>query len=107
MSYTLVTRILCTLTVLVAVAGLASAQNVSSTPTISRAAGSAVSPNLSDLPTAHEAQGQELKVVPPPKPLPPRGAGPGGTPSQDHVLQHEEGPHFPVNSKNCLTVSLR
>src|SRR5947208_11828464 len=68
-------------------------------PTVTRPTSSAVSPNLSDLPTAHWAQGQNLKMVPAPKPLPPRGAGPGGTSPHDGALQHEEGPHLPVNSK--------
>src|SRR5438309_7969471 len=68
-------------------------------PTVTRPTSSAVSPNLSDLPTAHCAQGQNLKMVPAPKPLPPRGAGPGGTSPHDEALQHEEGPHLPVDSK--------
>src|SRR5205814_3915763 len=68
-------------------------------PTVTRPTSSAVSPNLSDLPTAHWAQGQNLKMVPAPKPLPPRGAGPGGTSPHDGALQHEEGPHLPVDSK--------
>src|SRR5207248_3098668 len=68
-------------------------------PTVTRPTSSAVSPNLSDLPTAHWAQGQELKMAPAPKPLPPRGAGPGGTSPHDGALQHEEGPHLPVDSK--------
>jgi hypothetical protein len=67
--------------------------------TVSRPSSASVSPNLSDLPTAHWAQGQNLKMVPAPRPLPPRGAGPGGAPQQDGALQHEEGPHLPVNSK--------
>ena len=68
--------------------------------TVSYPSRSTVSPNLSDLPTAHWAQGQNLKLVPAPRPLPPRGAGPGGRPNpQDGALQHEEGPHLPVNSK--------
>jgi hypothetical protein len=63
--------------------------------TVSYPSSATVSPNLSDLPTAHWAQGQNLKLVPAPKPLPPRGAGPGGGPSpQDGALQHEEGPHL-------------
>src|SRR5213082_315414 len=68
-------------------------------PTVTRPTSSAVSPNLSDLPTAHWAQGQNLKMVPAPKSLPPRGAGPGGTSPHDGALQHEEGPHLPVDSK--------
>src|SRR5437660_1255007 len=68
-------------------------------PTVTRPTSSAVSPNLSDLPTAHWAQGQNLKMVPAPKPLPPRGAGPGGTSPHDGALQHEEGPRLPVDSK--------
>jgi len=66
---------------------------------VSHPSNATVSPNLSDLPTAHFAQGQELKMVPAPKPLPPRGQGPGGTSPQDRALQHEEGPHLPVHSK--------
>src|SRR5438477_1375585 len=38
-------------------------------------------------------------MVPAPKPLPPRGAGSGGTSPHDGALQHEEGPHLLVNSK--------
>src|SRR5439155_23560974 len=68
-------------------------------PTVTRPTSSAVSPNLSDLPTAHWAQGQNLKMVPAPKPLPPRGAGPGETSPLDGALQHEEGPRLPVDSK--------
>src|SRR5438477_3924281 len=68
-------------------------------PTVTRPTSSAVSPNLSDLPTAHWAQGQNLKMVPAPKPLPPRGAGPGGTSPHDGALQHVEGPHLQVDSK--------
>jgi hypothetical protein len=93
-----ITNISCSLALLVATGAAASAQT-SGAPTVSRPSHSAVSPNLSDLPTAHWAQGQELKMVPAPKPLPPRGAGPGGTHPQDGALQHEQGPHLPVNSK--------
>src|SRR5205814_6680859 len=56
-------------------------------------------PETMRVPTAHWAQGQNLKMVPAPKPLPPRGAGPGGTSPHDGALQHEEGPHLPVDSK--------
>src|SRR5438876_2718291 len=77
-------------------AGLAEAADA---PTVSRPSSSAVSPNLSDLPTAHWAQGQNLKLVPAPKPLPPRKAGPGGASSEDKALQKEEGPHLKVDSK--------
>src|SRR5229473_2903909 len=82
-------------------AGLASAsaQTNSSAPSVSRPSSSAVSPNLSDLPTAHWAQGQNLKLVPAPKPLPPRKAGPGGASSEDKALQKQEGPHLGVQSK--------
>ena len=75
------------------------ATGASADPTVSRPSSSAVSPNLSDLPTAHWAQGQELKLVPAPKPLPPRKAGPGGATSEDKALQKEEGPHLKVDSK--------
>jgi hypothetical protein len=67
--------------------------------TVSHPSSSAVSPKLSDLPTAHWAQGQNLKMVPPPKPLLPPGTAPGGPSHPDGALQHEEGPHLPVNSK--------
>src|SRR5260370_9084429 len=75
-------------------AGLASAsaQTSSSAPSVSRPSSSAVSPNLSDLPTAHWAQGQNLKLVPPPKPLPPRNAGPGGASSEAKALHKKERP---------------
>jgi len=73
--------------------------NPAGAQTVSHPSSASVSPNLSDLPTAHWAQGQNLKMVPAPRPLPPRGAGPGGAPQQDGALQHEEGPHLPVNSK--------
>ena len=93
-----ITNLLGGLALLVATAAAASAQTPGA-PVVSRPSSSAVSPNLSDLPTAHWAQGQNLKMVPAPKPLPPRGVGPGGTSRQDGALQHEEGPHLPVNSK--------
>ena len=67
--------------------------------TVSHPSSSALSPKLSDLPTAHWAQGQNLKMVPRPKPLLPPGTGPGGPSHPDGALQHEEGPHLPVNSK--------
>src|SRR5437868_9287294 len=82
----------------IATAHAASAQT-SGSPPLSHPSSASVSPNLSDLPTAHWAQGQELKMVPAPKPLPPRGAGPGETSPHDGALQHEEGPHLPVDSK--------
>ena len=86
---------------LLVVGGLASAsaQTSSSSPSVSRPSSSAVSPNLSDLPTAHWAQGQNLKLAPAPKPLPPRGAPPGGASSEDRALQREEGPHLQPDSK--------
>jgi hypothetical protein len=66
---------------------------------VSRPSSSAVSPNLSDLPTAHWAQGQNLKLVPAPKPLPPRNAGPGEASSEDKALQRQEGTHLGSQSK--------
>src|SRR5438105_6964924 len=77
----------------------ASAQTNSSSPSVSRPSSSAVSPNLSDLPTAHWAQGQELKLVPAPKPLPPGKVASGGAGREDKALQKEEGPHLKVQSK--------
>ena len=46
-------------------------------PLVSRPSNAAVSPNLSDLPAAHSPHGEKPKVVPAPKRLPPRKAGPG------------------------------
>src|SRR5437868_8979237 len=77
-------------------AGLAEAADA---PTVSRPSSSAVSPNLSDLPTAHWAQGQNLKLVPAPKPLPPGKAASGGAGGEDKALQKEEGPHLKAQSK--------
>ena len=77
----------------------ASAQTNSSAPSVSRPSHSAVSPNLSDLPTAHWAQGQNLKLVPAPKPLPPRNTRPGGASSEDKALQKQEGPDLGSESK--------
>src|SRR5436305_8660951 len=93
-----ITNLFYGLALLVASAAAASAQTPGA-PVVSHPSSASVSPNLSDLPTAHWAQGQNLKMVPAPKPLPPRGAGPGGTSPQDGALQHQEGPHLPVNSK--------
>src|SRR5712675_555320 len=85
--------------ILVIASGTTVSAQTGGAPSVTRPTSSAVSPNLSDLPTAHWAQGQNLKMVPAPKPLPPRGAGPGGTSPHDGALQHEEGPHLPVDSK--------
>src|SRR5207302_8289512 len=83
-----------------ATAGLAVAADA---PTVSRPSSSAVSPNLADLPTAHWAQGQDLKLVPAPKPLPPRKAGPGGASLEDKALQRQEGPHLGDQPKSSNT----
>jgi len=61
---------LCRFFFVIATATAVSAQT-GGAPTVTRPTSSAVSPNLSDLPTAHWAQGQNLKMVPAPKPLPP------------------------------------
>ena len=103
MRCTLSTGIIYSFTVLLATAGLASAQNVSNTPAVSHAASSAVSPRLSDLPPARSAEGvQQLKVVPPPKSVPPRQSGPGGAARGDSALQHQEGPPIDVQSKTSF-----
>ncbi len=79
------------------------AQNVVNNPTVSHAASSAVSARVSDLPLARSAQGvQDLKVAPPPKPAPPRGAGPGGAARGDNVLQHQEGPNLGIQPKTSF-----
>ncbi len=58
----------------VATAAAASAQTTGAL-IVSRPSNAAVSPNLSDLPTAHWSQTEKPKVVPPPRPLPPRKTG--------------------------------
>src|SRR5262249_6276784 len=56
---------------------------------ISRPSNAAVSPNLSDLPTAQWSGRENPKVVPRPKPLPPRKAGVNPSKSANRVLnQH-------------------
>src|SRR5881394_32008 len=77
-----ITNLFAGLILLIGTATAVSAQT-GGAPTVTRPTSSAVSPNLSDLPTAHWAQSQNLKMVPAPKPLPPRGAGPGGTSPHD------------------------
>jgi hypothetical protein len=103
MRCTLSAGIIYSFTALLTTAGLASAQNISNTPAVSHAASSAVSPRLSDLPPARSAEGvQQLKVVPPPKPVPPRQSGPGGAARGDSALQHQEGPPINVQSKTSF-----
>jgi hypothetical protein len=53
----------------------AASPQIAGAPIISRPSNAAVSPNLSDLPTAHWSDRENPKVVPRPKPLPPRKAG--------------------------------
>lgn len=101
MRCTLTAGVVCSFATLLAMAGLASAQNVSNAPVVSHSAGSAVSPRLSDLPPAPSAQGV-LKVTPPPKPVPPRHFGPGGPARGDSALQHQEGPPIDVQSKTSF-----
>ncbi len=93
-----ITNLFTSLILLTATTTAVSAQT-GGAPAVSRPSRSAVSPNLSDLPTAHWAQGQDLKLVPSPKPLPPRKAGPGGPSTDDKALQREKGPHLGVQSK--------
>jgi hypothetical protein len=103
MKNTFITGAFCGFVGLLATTGLSVAQNVSNTPTVSRAASSAVSPRLSDLPPARSAEGvQQLKVVPPPKPVLPRQNGPGGAARGDTALQHQEGPPIGVQSKTSF-----
>src|ERR1700693_2022280 len=84
------------LVLLLATGGVGSAQN----PIIARPTSSALSPPLSDLPTAHWApSSQGLKLAPPPKPLRPRGAGPGGANAGDAALQREPGPDSGIQPK--------
>src|SRR5258708_28531611 len=93
-----ITILLASLILLSATTTAVSAQT-DGAPAVSRPSRSAVSPNLSDLPTAHWAQGQDLKLVPAPKPLPPRKAGPGGPSTDDKALQREEGPPLGIQPK--------
>jgi len=79
---------------------IASAEAASPAPVVSHPSTSALSPRLSDLPTAHWAQTpQGLKLVPPPKPLLPRGVGPSGPHLGDKALQLEPGPEVGIQAK--------
>jgi hypothetical protein len=81
---------------LAASGGLAGAQ----TTTVSHPSSAAVSPNLSDLPLDHWAQSpQDLKIVPPAKPLRPRASGPGGADAGDLHLQTQPGPDVGIEPK--------
>ena len=103
MKNTLLIRLLFGFAALSAIPGFALGQTVSNTPSVSHPTNSAVSAPVSDLPLAHSAQGvQDLKVVPPPKPVLPRGVGPGGVPRADGALQHQEGPPIGVQSKTSF-----
>src|SRR5947208_5238069 len=96
-----ITNLFAGLILLIGTATAVSAQT-GGAPTVSRPSSSAVSPNLSDLPTAHQSQGENPKIVPPPKPLPPRKAGPGGSGTDEKTLQREQGPHLGVHSKTSF-----
>src|SRR5437773_2117500 len=103
MSSTFSIRVFSSLALLFASPTFAVAQIASNAPSVSHAASSAVSGNLSDLPPARSAQGaQDLKVVPPPKPVPPRNPGPGGAVRGDSALQTHEGPHVGVQPKTSF-----
>src|SRR5438067_4042409 len=103
MSRTFSARIVAGLAILLGVPGLASAQTVSNAPSVSHAASSAVSGAFSDLPLARSAQGvQDLKVVPPPKPVSPRNLGPGGAARGDTALQTHEGPQLGAQPKTSF-----
>jgi hypothetical protein len=60
--------------VLVFATAVAGPPETASAPITSRPSNAAVSPNLSDVPTAHRSGGENPRVVPRPKPLPPRRA---------------------------------
>ncbi len=79
---------------------ITSAEAASPSPVVTHPSTSALSPRLSDLPTAHWAQTpQGLKLVPPPKPLLPRGVGPSGPHLGDKALQAEPGPKVGIQPK--------
>ncbi len=85
---------------LAASGGITSAEAASPAPVVSHPSTSALSPLLSDLPTAHWTQTpQGLKLVPPPKPLLPRGVGPSGPHLGDKALQSEPGPEVGIQPK--------
>lgn len=85
-------------TLLAASAWLDMAQAGGPGPTVAPPTNSAVSAPLSAMPTDHSVQiSQQPKLVPAPKPLPPRGVGPGGKPVGDDVLQ--KGPGGPGHIK--------
>ena len=69
-------------------------------PVVSHPSSSAMSQPLSDLPTDHWVQTPgELKLAPRPKPLPPRGAGPGEPNSGGKSLQKEPAPRTGIQPK--------
>jgi hypothetical protein len=79
---------------------ITSAEAASPAPVVSHPSTSALSPRLSDLPTAHWTQTpQGLKLVPPPKPLLPRGVGPSGPHLGDKALQSEPGAEAGIQPK--------
>jgi hypothetical protein len=61
--------------VLVVAATAAESAHTAGAPIVSRPSSVAVSPNLSDVPRASLSQSEKPKVVPAPRPLPPRKTG--------------------------------
>ena len=79
--------------------GGAPAQAAPPTVTVTYPSSAAASERLSDLPNAPWAQSpQHLTVMPSPKALPPRGAGPGAGEGE----QHGQGPDIGIQSKTSF-----
>ena len=79
--------------------GDAPAQAAPPAATVTYPSSSAASERLSDLPNAPWAQSpQHLTVMPSPKALPPRGAGPGAGEGE----QHRQGPDIGIQSKTSF-----
>ncbi len=69
-------------------------------PAVSHLNGPALSPRLEDLPAALRALPAEVpKIIPAPRRLPPRGAGPGGAGSGKSILQTRPGPRLSIQPK--------
>ncbi len=85
---------------LLAAAAIGRAHGASPTVTVTAPSGIAISPAVSDLPTTRSMQSPaELNLVPPPKPGPQRGPGPGG---REGAVQQEQRPHAGVHPKTSF-----
>lgn len=96
-------KIVGALLLLVASGGLAAAQTAAPAPAVLQPSNSAVSPRLSDLRPSHVTQmPQEQKVVPAPRPLPPRRGAAGASNAGDKALQQGQGPDVGIKPKTSF-----